>query len=212
LDEDLPEGRLIAPAALMADGVSFTKIFRLDDDVGHGCLDQIGEGLFRSPETGDAQVEEDGDDGQTEEKTGEIEGAVPAEEAPAEPVDNSDHGIEAVEEAPLLRDDITAESDGGDVEAELDDKGDDVAEIPVFDVESGDPESRAEAGQEGKEDEKGEVEELPAGKKLIPDHHPQEDDEADEKIDKGGDKGGGGDDQPGEIDLADEVGVVDQAV
>jgi len=93
LDENLPEGGLIAPAALVADGVSFAKIFRLDDDIGHGCLDQIGEGLFRSPETGDAQVEEEGNDEQTEEKTGEIEGAVPAEEAPAEPVDDAYHGI-----------------------------------------------------------------------------------------------------------------------
>jgi len=112
----------------------------------------------------------------------------------------------------LLRDDVAAEAHGGDVEAELDDKGDDVAEIPVFDVQSGDPEPRAEAGQQGEKDEEREVEELPAGKKLIPGHHPQEDDETDEKIDKGRNKCGGGDDEPGEIDLADEVGVVDQAV
>jgi len=112
----------------------------------------------------------------------------------------------------LLRDDVAAEADGGDIKAELDDKGDDVTEIPVFNVQGGNPESGAEAGQKGEEDEEREVEELPAGEKSIPEHHPQEDDEADEKIDKGGDEGGGGDDEPGEIDLADEIGVVDQAV
>ena len=142
-------------------------------------LYQIGKGFFRFPEAGDAQVKEDGNDDQAEEKAGEVEGAVSAEETPAEAVDNPHHGIEAVEEAPLFRDDVAAEAHGGDVEAELDDEGDDVAEIPIFDVEGGDPESRAEAGQEGKDDEEGEVEDFPAGEESIPDHHPQKDYEAD---------------------------------
>ena len=34
MDKNLPEGGLIAAAALVADGVSFAEIFRLDDDIG----------------------------------------------------------------------------------------------------------------------------------------------------------------------------------
>lgn len=51
---------------------------------------------------------------------------------------------------------------------------------------------------------------MPAGQELVPDH--DQDGEADEEIDQGDHDGGGGDDEPGEIDLADGVGVADQAV
>ena len=53
---------------------------------------------------------------------------------------------------------------------------------------------------------------MPAGQKLVPEHHPDEDDEADEEIDKRHHHGGRGHDEAGEIDLADEVGVADEAV
>ena len=57
----------------------------------------------------------------------------------------------------------------------------------------------------------GRVKNLPAGQELIPEHHPDEDGEADQKIDERHDDGGGGDDEAREIDLADEVGVADEA-
>ena len=53
---------------------------------------------------------------------------------------------------------------------------------------------------------------MPAGEKLVPEHHPDEDDEADEEIDKRHDYCGRGHDKAGEINLADEVGVADEAV
>jgi len=212
LYEGFPEGGLFAPAVLVADGVPFPEIFRFDDDIGHDALDQIGKGFFRFPEAGDAQVEGEGDDDQTEKEAGKVKGAVSAQEAPAEAVDYPHHGIDVVEEAPLFRDDVAAEADRRDIEAELDHEGDDIAEVPVFDVQGGDPQSGAEAGQQGQDDKAGEVEDLPARQELIPDHHGNEDSKTDEEIYEGRNKGGRRNDHPWKIDLTDEIGIIDKAV
>ena len=51
-------------------------------------------------------------------KPGRLNGTVAAEDAPAKAIDNSHHGIEAVKEAPLFRDDLAAESYGRNIKAE----------------------------------------------------------------------------------------------
>ncbi len=160
----------------------------------------------------DAEPQEEGGDGDAEAEGGPVDGGLATEEAPAEAVDDADHGIKGVEEAVLLGDDAGAETDRGDVEAELDDEGDDEAEVAVFDVQGGEPEAGPEGGEEGEENEDREEEELPAGQEPIVDHHAGEDDEADEEINKRDDNRGGRDDEPREVNLADEVGVADEAI
>jgi len=158
-----------------------------------------------------AQPEEKGDNGQTQQEAGQVKGAVAAEDAPPEAVDDTHHGIEAVEEPPFLRDHSAAEADRGDIEPELHHKGDDIAEIPVFDVQGRNPEARSQTGQQGYDDEGRQQEDLPARDKLIIDHHAEQYHEADEKIDERRDERGRRDDHPGKVNLADQAGVVDQA-
>ena len=57
----------------------------------------------------------------------------------AEPVDDSHHGIQGIEEAEAFRNDAALKSDRGDIQAELNDEGDNKAKIPVLDHEGGDP-------------------------------------------------------------------------
>ncbi len=160
----------------------------------------------------DAEPEEEGGDGEAEAEGGPVNGGLAAEEAPSETVNDADHRVQRVEETVLLGDDARTEADRRDVEAELDDEGDDEAEIAVFDIQGGEPEAGPEGGEEGKENEDGEQEELPAGEELVVDHHAGEDDKADQEINKRDDDGGGGDDEPGEVNLADEVGIADEAI
>lgn len=112
----------------------------------------------------------------------------------------------------MLWDDAGAEAHRGDVKTELDEEGDDVSEIAIFDVQCGDPKAWPEGGEEGEDDKNGKEADLPAGKESVIEHHPGEDDEADEEVDKRDDDGGGGDDEPGKIDFADQVGVADETV
>ncbi len=160
----------------------------------------------------DAEPQEKGGDGEAEAEGGPVDGGLATEEAPAEAVDDADHRVEGIEEAVLLRDDAGTETDRGDVETELNNKGDDEAEIPVFDIQGGEPEAGPEGGEEGEENEDGEEEELPARQEPVVDHHAGEDDEADQKINKRHDDGSGGDDEPREVNLADEVGIADEAI
>ncbi len=95
---------------------------------------QIRKALFHFAELPDAEPEEEGGNGEAEAEGGPVDGGLAAEEAPAEAVDDADHGVEGVEEAVLLGDDAGAEADWGDVEAELDDEGDDEPEIAVLDI------------------------------------------------------------------------------
>ncbi len=160
----------------------------------------------------DAEPKEEGSNGEAEAEGGPVDGGLAAEEAPAEAVNDADHGVQRVEEAVLLGDDAGTEADRRDVEAELDDEGDDEAEIPIFDVQGGEPEAGPEGGEEGEHNKHGEEEELPAGQELVVDHHAGEDDEADQEINERHDDGGGRDNEPREVNLADEVGIADEAI
>jgi hypothetical protein len=103
---------------------------------------QICKTLLHLPEPADAQPEEEGDEGKAESETGPVDWAITAEYAPAEAVDHPHHRIKAVEEPPLLRDDLTAEADRGDIQAKLHNEGDHIAEISIFHVERSDPQAR----------------------------------------------------------------------
>lgn len=173
---------------------------------------EIGEAFFHFPELADAEPEEKGGDAEAAVKSWPINPAFPAKDAPAEAINHADHGVQAVEEPPLFGHDGAAEADRRYIEPELDDEGDDVFEVAVFDIEGRDPERGAKAGAQCHGDEGGEQEYLPTGNELIPDHEGCQDGEADQKIHKGDNDGRGRNDEPGEIDFGDEVGVVREAV
>src|SRR5258708_15692870 len=105
---------------------------------------QIGEAALGAAEIADAEPKEQGDHSQAQHETRQIERALAAEEAPAEAVDDPDNRVEAVPEAPALRHDCTRKPDRRDVKAELNDEGDDEAEIAILDVERGQEEGRNE--------------------------------------------------------------------
>ena len=174
--------------------------------------DQIGEALFHFSELADAEPQEEAGDAEAEPKAGQIELAFAAEQAPAKSVDDADHRIEGIKQAPLLRDDAGAEADRRHIETELHDERNDVAEIAILDVERGDPQADPEAGHERDGREHRQQQNLPARHELVPDHQPDEDREADEEIDEGNHHRRDRHDQPRKIDLADEIGIADEAV
>ena len=88
----------------------------------------------------------------------------------------------------------------------------DVAKIPVLDIEGGNPNPGTYAGQQSKEQKYREQDDVPRGSELIINHEKKKNNETNDKIHKGCNHCGGWYDEAREIDLADQVGVVDQAV
>ena len=114
-----------------------------------------------------------------------VERALAAEDAPAETVDDADHRIEANRQSRHCAGmTLALKADRRDVQAELHDERDDIAEVAVFHVQRGDPQARPEAGQEGEQHEDRQDSDLPAGQEAVPDHQHQQDGEADEEIDE----------------------------
>ena len=174
--------------------------------------DQIGEAFFRLAETADAEPQKKSGNGDAQRETRQIELALAAEDAPAEAVDDADHRIEGIEQPPLLRDDARAEADGRDIEPELHDERNDIAEIAVLDVERGDPQSRPDAGDEGEQDEgraaAGSAIRARTGTRPS---SPTRMTKVIRKSTKATTTVAVGHDQPREIDLADQIRIADQA-
>jgi hypothetical protein len=77
---------------------------------------QIGEAAFGAAEIGDAEPHQQDDHPEAEDDAGEVEPTVAAEHAPAKAIDDPDHRVEAVPEAPLLRHDRARKPDWRHVE------------------------------------------------------------------------------------------------
>ena len=58
-------------------------------------------------------------------------------------------GIETVDQPPFCRNDTAAEAHWRNIQTELDNKGNYVAKIPIFYVQSSDPESWTQTGKQG---------------------------------------------------------------
>jgi hypothetical protein len=56
--------------------------------------DHVREGLFSSPEVGDPEPDEQGDDTQTHEKPGHVQMTFSAQHAPAKTIDDPDDWVE----------------------------------------------------------------------------------------------------------------------
>ena len=68
-------------------------------------------------------------------RSGYVQLSLSTQKGPAEAVDDSHHRIQRIQQSPLLRDDAAAESHGRDVHAKLDNEGDDIAEVAIFDIQ-----------------------------------------------------------------------------
>ena len=125
-----------------------------------------------------------------------------AKDRPAETVDDADHGVEGIEESPFFRNDAARKADRRDIEAKLDDEGNDVAEVAVFDVERGKPEAEAEGGAKGEHEKKRQGKQSASqGTNRYQTMRSAEDDERDEEVDEAHDNRARWDDQTREIDL-----------
>src|SRR5438552_14487632 len=96
--------------------------------------DQIGEAFLHFSELAETQPKKKAGQNEAEEEAGPIEPAFTPKQAPAETIDDADHGIEGVEKKPLVRDDPRAESDRRHIEAHLHQEWDDVPKIPILNV------------------------------------------------------------------------------
>ena len=103
------------------------------------------------------------------------------------------------------------ERDGRDEKPELDDEGNDVAEVAVLDVQRREEKTQAQRQADGKQHEQRQHQKLPAGSDPVPQHQDDEQAQGDEKVDEGRRHGSTGNDQARKIDLGDQVGVTDQA-
>src|SRR5512135_255046 len=81
--------------------------------------DHVREAALDAPEGADAEPQEERGDAETEQEAGQIDRTLAADDAPAEAVDDSDHRIEVVEQSPLFWHDRAWETDGRDIETEL---------------------------------------------------------------------------------------------
>src|SRR5262249_10217816 len=121
----------------------------------------------------------------TDGKTGEKKPALAAQKAPAKAVDHPDDGVQTIPEAPGIWHHRAGEPHGRDVEPELDDERDDVAEVTVLDVEGGDEEGGAEAREHSERNEGRQQHDLPAGHNPVPSHDGEQGGKVDGEVDEG---------------------------
>src|SRR5215467_3047095 len=98
-----------------------TKIL-FPDDISCNLSDQIGEATLGAAKIGDTEPQEQGHHPETEQEAWKIKRVLPAQDAPAEAVNDDDHWVQAVAEAPALRHNRARIPDRRDVEPELDDE------------------------------------------------------------------------------------------
>src|SRR5215472_5476308 len=137
-------------ALVLADAVTLGELFGVNDRHGH-CfeseLDTIGNGSLHPIEEKETaqKHEQDGGGGNQKDKARRL--AV-ARNGPAEAVNDSSHGIEAVEPAPARGNERRGVGDGRGEHPELGKKRHNVADVTIKSVKRGKPEADAESREE----------------------------------------------------------------
>ena len=129
-------------------------------------------------------------------------------DGPTEAVNDARHGIESIEPAPTRRNERRRISNGRGEHPELNEKWDDVADVPVKGIEGGHPKADAESGEESEKKKNGKPESGQSGEKAVGEGEDREDGEADGEVHEAGKSGGDGKNQAREINLGDEALVV----
>src|SRR6516164_951163 len=120
---------------------------------------------------------------------------------PAESIDDSNDGIQRIEQTPLIRNNVAAETDRRNEEAELHDKRNYITEIPEFNVESRQKQARTERGEKGHQRKQGKGEQSPIRQEVKPYHQDSQQRGGDQEIRQTGNDGAGRNDQTRKIDL-----------
>ncbi len=174
-------------------------------------LDAIRNGGLHAIEEEDA-AEEDQDHGRRRSEKKQARSIAAACNCPAETVDHASHGIEAIKPAPACGHERRRVGDGRGEHPELDNEGDDVADVAIKSVERGKPEADAQSGEEREEKKTGQPESSKSGENAVSKTENGEDNEADGKVHEARKNGGDGKNEAGEIHLGNEALVFDHHV
>lgn len=174
-------------------------------------LDGIGKLTLRAPEVAESGNKQQGSDGQRDELIGRTP-RIGAEQRPAKRLDDPAHRIQGEEQPVLLGHDVGREADRGDVESELHEERDDKAEVAILDGERGKPEACPERRGQSLDEKQRQQQDLQRRSMSVPKHEAREQRAGDEQIDESDEYYGGRRDEPREVDLRDQVGVVQNAL
>ena len=99
-------------------------------------LYQVGEGLFHLSELSYRQQQDEKRDGQRQKRVHtEGVGCTVSNDAPTETIYDRNHWIEIIQHLPFFGNDAAAESDGRNIQTELNNKRYNVPKIPIFDIQ-----------------------------------------------------------------------------
>src|SRR5262249_49494261 len=174
--------------------------------------DQVRKTLLHHSKSTDAEPQKKGRHADTHSHAWRIKFVLSTQDAPAKPINDPHHRIEGIQQTPLLWHHTRTEADRRHVQPKLHDERDDVAEIPILDIETSDPQRRTDGCKECQQDKNRQNQDLPAREELIPCHHQNQDGKADEEVNERYHHRRRWYDQSREVDLADQVGIIDQAV
>src|SRR5262249_53519769 len=116
---------------------------------------QVSKLVFHFSKLANTKPKKECGDENTQQKAGQIKLTLPAQYAPAKSVDDPDHGVQRIQETPLVRNDAGAVTDRRRIEAELNQEWDDIADVPIFHVQSSKPKAGAQAREQCERDEPG---------------------------------------------------------
>jgi hypothetical protein len=114
---------------------STTQLSQLSND--------IRESALGFAEVANAGGENDGHGHQGKSETLLGGGRVTARDRPTEAVDYANHGIERLQRSPFFRNDRAAEANRRNLETELHNERNDVAEVAIFHIKCSQPDARA---------------------------------------------------------------------
>src|SRR6185437_16529437 len=94
--------------------------------------DHVRKAALDASEGPDTEPQEERRDAEAEQEARQVDRTLAADDAPAEAVDDADHRIEVVQQAPLFGHDRAGETDGRDIETELQRERDDETKVAIF--------------------------------------------------------------------------------
>src|SRR5262249_54017703 len=124
-------------------------------DILVGGSHQIRESLFHFSELMNTKPQKEYRDPNAQQETRQINLTLPAQKTPPKSINNTDHGVQGMQDAPLVRNDAGAVTDRRRIEAELNQEWDDISDVPVFHVQRGKPKAGAQAREQRQRDEPG---------------------------------------------------------
>ncbi len=127
-------------------------------------------------------------------------------------LDYTAHGVEGHQPLVFLLDHADRVDDRGDKHPQLDKKGYHISDVPILDIEGGQPQTDTNGAEESQSDQKGKEQKCDTWDALIVDHQGAQDEHGDEKVEQTGQGCRGRDNQSRKIYLGDKIGAAYQAV